>query len=133
MVKFEVIVAPPVALTVQHRTVCDVTEYRYITELGKVISWRGSLNEEYFSILFAKGLLAVSISENEIYLGYNSLHYALTEKAFAISNNSVDATNKYSIEDVDKDIEKMTFVDVLIALNWRYAPNVKVWHDMLGD
>lgn len=134
MVKFEVIAAAPLALTVQNRVVCDVTEYRFTTEqFGKVISWRGSVNEEYFSLLFVKGLLEVSLAEREMKLGETGLHYALTERAFNVSDDPVVAANQYGIAEMNDDVERLTFVDILVALNWKYAPNVKIWHDVLGD
>lgn len=134
MVNFQVIAAPPIALTVQHRTVRDVTEYRFTTEqFGKNISWRGSLNDEYFSILFVKGLLVVSVAEREMQVGENSLHYALTERASKISANPIEAMNQGIVAEINDEMENITFTDALIALNWRYAPNVKIWQDLLGD
>lgn len=134
MVKFEIVAAAPIALTVQNRVVCDVTEYRFTTEqFGKVISWRGSVSDEYFSILFVKGLLEVSLAEREMQLGNASVHYALTERAFNVSPDPIQAANQYGITEINDDVERMTFVDIMVALNWKYAPNVKIYHDVLGD
>jgi hypothetical protein len=138
MVKFEIIVPPEIAVMFQDRVVCDVTEY-HITDpvLGKMASWRGSVKDEYFSILFVKGVLTVSLVERECQLGHNALNYGMSEALFkALKENKesllkTDATFDYYVKQSPKEQEVVHFIDVMVALNWRYAERAKIYYDVL--
>lgn len=131
MVKFKIIADEKIAKTVQDRVVCDITELRLNNfeqdpTLGKIVSWRGTVNDEFFSILFVKGLLEISLVEREMLLGQNLIFYARTELSDNANNN---ANISYSLKDSNLEQDNITFVDVMVTLKWKYAPNVKFYHD----
>jgi hypothetical protein len=138
MVKFEVIVAPEIASLYQNRVVCDVCEY-HITDplLGKMASWRGSVKDEYFSILFVKGVLTVSLVERECQLGHSAINYAMSEplvKALRENKEDIlktDSTLDYFAKQGPKEQEIVHFIDVMVILNWRYAERAKINYDTL--
>jgi hypothetical protein len=138
MVKFEVIVPPEIAVMFQDRVVCDVCEY-HITDplLGKMASWRGSVKDEYFSILFVKGVLTVSLVERECQLGHEAINYAMSEllvKALKENKEDVlktDSTLDYFAKQGPKEQEIVHFIDVMVILNWRYAEWAKIYYDLL--
>jgi hypothetical protein len=138
MVKFETILPPEVASMFQNRTVCDVTEY-HITDplLEKMASWRGSVKDEYFSILFVKGVLTVSLVERECQLGHTAVNYALSEPLFkALRENQeeilkTDAAFDYYVKQSPKEQDVVHFIDIMVALNWRYAERAKIYYDVL--
>lgn len=141
MVKFKLTVPIEKAITLTNRVVCDVLEIRTNTPiLGKMVNWRGSVNEEYFSILFFKGILVVSLEERECRLGQDSVNYAMTEsldKAIsgAPADDAVartDASFDYYLKVSPKESDEISFTDVMVALYWKYAPNAKIDYDLLA-
>jgi hypothetical protein len=138
MVKFEIILPPEQAVLLQNRTVCDVCEY-HITDplLGKMASWRGSVKDEYFSILFVKGVLTVSLVERECQLGHEAINFAMSEPLFkALRENQdeilkTDATFDYFVKQSPKEQEVVHFIDVMVVLDWRYAERAKIYYDVL--
>ena len=138
MVKFEIIIAPEIASLYQNRVVCDVCEY-HITDplLGKMASWRGSVKDEYFSILFVKGVLTVSLVERECQLGHSAINYAMSECLFkALKENKeeilkTDATFDYYTKQSVKEQNEVHFIDIMVALNWNYGERAKIYYDTL--
>ena len=129
MVKFKLIAPPEEALPLVNRVVCDVCESRTINPIaGKMVSWRGSVENEYFSILFLGGRLMISLVERECQLGHVSVIYAISETLDYLK----DFGNVHSAS-INKDIDEISFTDVMVALNWRYAENAKVDYDLLAD
>ena len=122
MVKFKIIAPPEESLPLVNRVVCDVCESRNTNPIaGKVVSWRGSVENEYFSILFLGRRLLISLAERECQLGSVSVIYAMAE---ALPNSLVF---------LKKEIDEISFTDVMVALNWRYAENAKIDYDLLTD
>lgn len=141
-VKFVLNLPPEQSTLFQNRTVCDVTEYRINhPAVGKMASWRGSVETEYFNIVFVKGMLTVSLAERECQVADldHTFNYAMSEHLKqaldkATGNDAVSALEaRYNFEQVQepKDQEAISFTDVMVALNWRYRPGVKVDYDML--
>ena len=138
MVKFEIIIPPEIAEKFQRRVVCDVTE-SHITDplLGKMASWRGSVNEEYFSILFVKGMLTIALAERECQLSYSAINYAMSECLFkALKENKeeilkTDATFDYYTKQSVKEQNEVHFIDIMVALNWNYGERAKIYYDTL--
>ena len=120
---------------------CDVTEH-HLTDplLGKMASWRGSVEEEYFSIIFAKGILTVSLVEREYNLGHSAVNFAMSERLFRILKENKDnaalrttETLDYYIKQNQKEQKEISFIDVMVILEWRYAERAKIYYDPLGD
>jgi len=140
MVKFEIIVPPIIAAMLQDRTVCDVCEsHQTDSLLGKIVSWRGSVEEEYFSIIFAKGILTVSLVEREYNLGRSAVNFAMSEHLFKVLKESKDnaalrttAVFDYHMKRSQKEQEEISFIDVMVILEWRYAERAKIYYDPLG-
>lgn len=140
MVKFEITVPVEQALPLASRTVCDVCQsYRTDPLLGKMVNWRGSVKDEYFSILFFKGILVVSLEEREMMLGHNAVKYAMSSalaaaiKGDASAPERTEASFDYYLKICPKEIETVSFTDVMAALAWKYAPNAKIDYDYLSD
>ena len=142
MVKFELTVPIEQAITLTNRVVCDVLEIRTTTPMfGKMVNWRGSVADEYFSILFFKGILVVSLEEREGQLGHNSVKYAMSEslvKALkgAPTDDAIartEASFDYYLKVSPKESDEVSFTDVMVALFWRYAPKAKIDYDLLAD
>ena len=122
------------------RTVCDVTEF-HITHplLGKIAQWKGSVEEEYFSIIFAKGILTVSLVEREHYLDQSAVNYAISERLLKILSKSENETVKkagildYHFRQYPKEQEDVSFTDVMVVLEWKYKERAKIYYDILSD
>lgn len=141
MVKFEVTAPDKQTETLKNRVVCDVCQsFRTDPLLGKIVNWRGSVADEYFSILFFKGILVVSLEEREMMLGHNSVKYAMSEslvKALkgAPTDDAIartEASFDYYLKVSPKETDEISFTDVMVALFWRYAPNAKIDYDLLS-
>lgn len=138
MVKFKTIVPAEIAGLLSGRVVCDVCE-RHLTVpmVGKVVNWRGSVEQEYFSITFLRGVLTLSLVEREMLLGHNALNIAMVEPLASVvqggdSIAAVEATYNYNLKQSEKDVNTISFTDVMVALSWRYAPNAKIDYDLLA-
>lgn len=138
MVKFKEIKPPDVSETVKHRIVCDVCESRHVSLYGEFINWRGSTETEYFSIIFLKGILTVSIDEREMRLGQDPMNFALSAKLaelFATAKGDIEQTAmavKYSREEYKKELDAVSFTDVMVVLQWKYAPDAKIDYNPLS-
>ena len=132
MVKFKIIAPPEEALPLVNRVVCDVCESRNTNPIaGKIVSWRGSVENEYFSILFLGGRLLISLVERECQLGHVSVIYAMSE---TLSNSLISLKDEIDNSFIlKKEIDEISFTDVMVALNWRYAENAKIDYDLLTD
>ena len=139
MVKFSTVVPLPVAELLSGRVVCDVTEYRTSHPLvGQIVAWRGSVEAEYFSITFMKGILTLSLAEREMLIGQNAVNYAVVSvlgEAMARGDSiaSAEATFNYHLKQGEKDTKEISFTDVMVALGWRYKEGAKIHYDMLMD
>ena len=142
MVNFQITLPKEDALQLQGRIVEYVCKTQIINPtFGKMTTWRGSLENEYFSIMFICGILVVSVVEREMQLGDISVSYAESEsltKAINTINGADDATvekirEEYNQNTSKKEQDEITFDDVMLTLNWRYAPLAKVDEDWLCD
>ena len=139
MVKFEITVPLEKAVTLTSRVVCDVLETRTATTMfGQMVNWRGSVAEEYFSILFFKGMLVVSLEEREGQLGQNSVNYAMSQSLSKALKEApeeaiarTEACFDYYLKISPKESKEISFTDVMVALFWKYAPNAKIDYDLL--
>ena len=142
MIKFELIVTPEIAAPFQNKQVCDVQEYHITHAIhGKMASWNGSVNDEYFHIIFVKGMLIVSVAERECQLSKTGyiINYAMSESL----TNALSFNNKESVESIEakynyehiyepKEQSEINFDDIMAALKWCYKDeNVKIDYDML--
>lgn len=142
MVKFEITATPEESTPLLNRVVCDVFESkRNDPAIGLMANWRGSVKDEYFSILFLRGILVVSVEERECNLGHNSVKLAMSKQLFEAvqgmdGENAVERTEKtfdYFTQGYSKEIEEICFADVMEVLGWQCAENVKTDFDMLSD
>lgn len=136
-IKFEVIALVHIADSLKGKVVCDVCEYHpsHFT-LGKFTSWRGSTESEYFSIVFIKGMLTISVAERECQVGEpeNVVNYAMsTSLKAALDKTTENARSEYNRLVDPKEQAEISFADVMTALNWSYKEGVKVDYDMLLD
>jgi len=142
MIKFNVDAPPEKALPLQNRVVEYVCKTRTNhPEFGLMTTWKGAVENEYFSILFIRGILIVSVVERECQLGHVSVPYAesmtLTHAIRAVdgADNSVklEVQNDYNKNTSQKEQDDITFDDVMECLKWKLKENVKVDEDLLGD
>lgn len=140
MVKFSPLLPPESASLFQNRLVCDVVE-RHIDHHGILISsWRGSVADEYFSIMFMAGILTVSLVERECLLGQNAVNYAMSEtlaNSLKVAGDnaimSTEATFNYNLKQGPKEQKEISFTDVMVVLGWQYKEGVKVDYDFLAE
>lgn len=138
MVKFKQVKKEEEAEKVKNRVVCDVCEAHHQSVYGEFVNWRGSTETEYFSIIFLKGILTVSIDEREQRVGNDPLNVAMSEKLadmFMSAKGDLEKTAsavKYNREEYPKEIKTVSFTDVMVLLNWKYAPNAKIDYDPFG-
>ncbi len=139
MVKFSPLLPQEAAVLFQNRVVCDVTDFHMDTPAGPVSSWRGSVAEEYFSIMFLRGILTVSVVERECQLGHNAINYAmstaLAEPLKAAGDNAIMATEahfNYNLKQGPKEQKEISFTDVMVVLGWQYKEGAYIHHDLLA-
>lgn len=138
MVKLRECKPPAVSELLKHRVVCDVCESHHISLYGEFVNWRGSTETEYFSIIFLKGILTVSIDEREMKVGWEPVNFAISSKLadmFASVKGDLEQTAmaaKYSREEYQKELDNISFTDVMVALSWKYAPNAKIDYNPLA-
>ena len=140
MVKFVPLLPQAAGILLQNRIVCDVTEHRMTTLPESLVSWRGSVAEEYFTVMFLRGILTVSLVERECQLGYNAVNYAISEalsQSLAVADsNSIMATEahyNYSLKQGPKEQKEISFTDVMVVLGWTYKEGVKVDYNPLAE
>ena len=141
MVKFVPLLPQDASALLQNRVVCDVTENHLTTALFEsIVSWRGSVAEEYFSIMFLRGILTVSLVERECQLGYNAVNYAMSEALSQTLNvagdNAIMTTEahfNYNIKQGPKEQKEISFTDVMVVLGWQYKEGVKVDYNILAE
>jgi hypothetical protein len=142
MVNFQITLPKESVLPLQGRIVESVYKTSTIHPIfGKMTTWRGALENEYFSILFIGGVLVVSVAEREYQLGHVSVNYAesksLLDMAELIKGSSsemkIELQKDYNVIS-KKEQDEVKFEDLLPILDWRYAQFAKVDEtDMLGD
>jgi hypothetical protein len=143
-IKFVLLTSPAIADGLKRRVVCDVTEYHPTHPLvGRIASWRGSTETEYFSIVFVKGMLTVSVAERECHVAdtEHTVNYAMTDNLKAALDKATGGGATAALEaryDYEKlkdpeEQAKISFADVMTALDWRYKEGVKIDHDVLMD
>lgn len=140
MIEFDITLSPAEAKTLQDRVVEQVTEYRTTHPLfGKMASWRGAVALEYFSIVFVRGVLVVSVVERECQLGHIASNYATTKTltkaldAMDTDEKKLSAQEIYNNTVSDSEQNEITFDDILAILDWRYAQFAKYDRDVLMD
>ena len=122
----------------QNRVVCDMVEYYMIHPmLGKYRAWIGSVEEEYFSIVFMAGFLTVSLDAREGCCGFDVQKYACTERVYEALMVKDDAGMKqiiseYSMTTMMDDFDNLTTQDVMDVLKWTIKPGAHVQKDMLN-
>ena len=138
MVKFDLLLPAEAATLFQNRVVCDVIEFKMTSIVGPACIWRGSVEDEYFSITFLKGILTLSLVERECQLGQNATNYAMSNTLDSLlkiaGDNAVmsaEANYNYILKQWPKEQKEVSFTDVMVALNWTYKPEVKIDYDML--
>lgn len=129
---------------IQNKVVCDVTEYHIKSPMGSVLNWRGSVLEEYFSILFLRGVMTVSVEARECLIGSHCINYGMSEKL--IESLEKDSQrhkgkskltgfpeNDYLKSEAEIEIKAVTFTDIAAALNWKFSPNFKQYVDYFNN
>jgi hypothetical protein len=139
MVKFSPLLPQGAAALFSNRVVCDVTQYQMDTPAGPVTSWRGSVAEEYFSIMFLRGILTVSLVERECQLGTNAVNYAmsanLAESLKVAGDNAIMSTEShfnYNTKQSQKEHKEVSFTDVMVVLGWQYKEGAFIHYDLLA-
>ena len=142
MIELDIIVPGEVAAPLQNRLVCDLLETRAtIPGIGRIVSWRGSTQEEYFSILFVRGIFSVSVNERECLLNDSIVNYAMSMalskamKGFPGRDESAKQEDIQNYLDIlaDKEMDEITFADAMMLLNWTYKLGAKVDCNLLCD
>ena len=124
----------------QGRTVCNVTQSHSTNPVvGKITGWRGSVEEEYFTITFIKGVLTISMAEREMLLSQNPLHFAMVEPLAELLERGDSVAVSQGIYDYntngqcEKDHKEISFTDVMVPLNWQYKEDAHIDYDELSE
>jgi len=135
MINLKVSVDAAKALPLQTRVVECVTKSSSLhPTFGKITCWRGALKDEYFYIVFIGGVVVVSVAECEFQLGQISVNYAESESLLK-SAEIIKAADKEFKQQLQSDYtniiakqeqDEITFDDVMIILDWRYADLARV-------
>lgn len=123
---------------VQNKKVMDVTEYVEPSPLGgKYKAWTGSTEMEFFSLMFMRGILTVSVYERECETGENAVNYGMLA---SLQDRMLEMTGdqasrylfEYNISLYEEDMKNLSFNDVMTALNWEFhSDKVKVKDGMM--
>jgi len=102
--------------------------------LGKISVWRGTLKEEFFTVMFVGGVVVVSVAEREMKLGDPSINYAesqsMLDTAEAVKTASEEG--KVLLQSNYRDVvakneqDTITFADLMFILKWEYVEGAKV-------
>lgn len=142
MISFKTILPVEQALTYQNKMVEYVCKSVTIhPALGKLTTWRGALETEYFSVMFVGGILVVSVVERELHLGHISVSYSESESLIKATSDldGINDTEKdklrqeYNLNTSKKEQDEITFDDVMLSLNWNYVPFAKIDENILGE
>lgn len=142
MAELDIIAPQEIAAPLQNRMVCDVLETRAtMPGTGRIVSWRGSTQEEYFSILFVQGVITVALNERECLLSESFVNYAMSmalSKAMKGLPGRDDATKQEDIQNyytklAEAELNEITFIDVMNLLNWQYKLGAKVDVNFMAD
>lgn len=143
MINFKLCLTDEQALPLQNRIVEDVVKSSSEHPLlGKISIWKGSLKEEFFSVMFLGGVVVVAIAEREMQLGDPSINYAesqsLLDTAELVRGSSPevqsDLQKNYHNVTAKKEQEEITFADLMFILKWEYVDGAKVDEsDLLAD
>ena len=124
---------------IRHRGIMDITESRIGSER---VLWKGSTENEYFSIVFMSGILSVSVAERECQLGLPEfiLCVGISKKSrekMAVANKMdvnemVKSAYDYLLTDYIEEVKTISFVnDVLPILKWDRCDKTKTHIDCL--
>jgi len=119
----------------------DVSEYSEISNIqfGNYKAWFGSTETEYFSIIFVRAILTISIAEREMELGKKTINYAILTKLYNnLDNKSKEQAEsdfiKYNMYGYKEDLKHVTFDDIMTVLKWTYySDKVKIKEGMILD
>jgi hypothetical protein len=120
------------------RVVCDIQEFSLNdTVLGPVKAWKGSTEEEYFSLLFNNGMLTLCISEREMFLGTEPIGVAMvTELREAVDVSKTNEGMGLKLTQLytrggklEEDVKNITLSDCLEVLGWEVKDGVKIFFD----
>lgn len=119
-----------------NRKVCNIEEFCMESMLGPIKAWKGSTDEEFFSLLFTNGMLSICIDEREMFLGTEAIGVAMaTELKEAIEvaktdeQKGVELTQQYTSGKSNEDTKNITLDDCLEVLGWELKDGVKIMFD----
>jgi hypothetical protein len=126
---------------IEKKKVCNVVEYILLSHAGPYKGWLGSVEDEYFSITFVKGIVSISLDEREMRLGWTINNYGMVEhlhKILVSKNIKFETIQKladaYNLIGADHDTMNITFHDVMKVFNWKFkSRKVKVEEHFLND
>ena len=123
----------------QNKKVCNVTEMIMPSIAGSYKGWCGSTEDAYFSIVFVRGIMTVSLEEREMCLGWNPINFAAIDVlADAGKGKATEAKNaiidEYTTRLYLDDVSLIKFSDVMKPLKWKMkSRSVKVEDHFMND
>jgi hypothetical protein len=122
----------------QDKKVCDVTEMVLPSIIGYYKGWIGSTEEEYFSIVFVKGIITVSLEEREFRLGREPINYSVVDSLHESLIGPITAAKKTTVDLYNTklyldDVKLLTFKDVMKSLKWKLDTGVEVEEHYLSE
>jgi len=124
--------------SVKDRVIEYVTEYKIKSIDGKKYAgWYGSTETEYFSIVFVGGVVSISLAERQMKIGEDYCLPLIVSrlKSVAITNDNnkkLVVLGNYNYKHANKDLDRVSFKDVMKPLGWKFASKkVKVQYDLI--
>jgi len=143
---FDIIIPDDRAKTFQGKSVEFVCKTFNNSFFGKFPSWRGSLENEFFTLCFVAGELEVSVSECEFYLGDPrfTTTYAHSRSMRDLEKPTEGMDAEETLRIYQKRIEyfqtigqieqeSVSLSDIMVVLNWTYAKSAKVDEDIVNE
>lgn len=119
------------------KKVCNVEEFELKTLLGPAKFWKGSTEEEYFTLLFTNGMLTLCFNEREMLLDQDPVGVGMVaELREAVDISKTDEAKGLKLTQTytdspkfDEDVKNITLCDVLEVLGWELKDGAKIMFD----
>lgn len=119
------------------RKVCNVEEFELETLLGPAKFWKGSTEEEYFTLLFTNGMLTLCFNEREMLLDQDPVGVGMVaELREAVDVSKTDEAKGLELTQAytggpkfEGDVKNITFGDALEVLGWEMKDGAKIMFD----
>lgn len=126
--------------SLKNRIISDVVEYRIKkSDTGeRYVGWYGSTECEYFSIVFLGGIVSMSLEERMMHIGHESILALMSDRLYPAAlgtdvNEKVLLWADYNKTHLGKELETISFKDIMRTLSWKLKSKVKIEYDLVDS